>query len=199
MHICLSPLCEVKMWDRRDSTSKFCGDMHRPCGLFIGHQFGLTCLSSNGTDGRFFVSNGKDQFIKLWDARKCVSQSDVGSVSMPHRDLGFDYRVQEFPRLASRSQKFRDDSVMTYAGEHTTLQTLIRAHFSPIHTTGQKYIYCGSSDGRCVIYDVLTGNVVSILEGHKAPVRDVSWHPYGCFLTTSSWDGTVLLWSAEDS
>lgn len=184
------------MWDRRDAASRLVREMHRPCGLFIGHQFGLTCVSSKD-DGRFFLSNGKDQFIKLWDARKCISQSNFASIRLPPRDPGFDYRVQEFPRLATTSGNFRDDSVMTYAGEHTTLQTLIRAHFSPVHTTGQKYIYCGSSDGRCVIYDVLTGKMVKVLDGHVAPVRDVSWHPYGCFLTTSSWDGGVLLWSTE--
>lgn len=39
-----------------------------------------------------------------------------------------------------------DRSLMTYRG-HQITQTLIRAYFSPIETTGQKYIYTGSSDG----------------------------------------------------
>jgi WD repeat-containing protein 23 len=36
---------------------------------------------------------------------------------------------------------------MTYTG-HTVMRTLIRAHFSPAETTGQRYIYSGSTDGR---------------------------------------------------
>lgn len=173
-------------------------ETHRPCALFVGHQSGLTFVTTKN-DGRFLLSNGKDQFIKLWDARKCTSMSDYPSVKKPPRDRSFDYRGRSLPRLMSGAgEDFRDDAVVTYGGEHETLKTLIRAYFSPLHTTGQRYVYCGSSDGRCVIYDALTGKVVQSLAEHQSqcPVRDVSWHPYGCFLTTSSWDGQVLIWSA---
>jgi DDB1- and CUL4-associated factor 11 len=47
---------------------------------------------------------------------------------------------------------------MTFSG-HSVLSTLIRCQFSPIETTGQRYIYTGSSDGRIHIYDLLTGDV----------------------------------------
>jgi len=66
---------------------------------------------------------------------------------------------------------------MTYRG-HSVLQTLIRCHFSPSFSTGQRYIYTGCAAGRIVIYDVLTGKVETVLLGHTACVRDVSWHPY---------------------
>lgn len=171
------------------------GETHRPCALFVGHQAGLTFVTTKD-DGRFVLSNGKDQFIKLWDARKCTSMSAYPSVKKPPRDRNFDYRGQDYPHLASvGAREFHDDSVVTYGGAHETLQTLIRAYFSPMYTTGQKYVYCGSSDGRCVIYNVLTAKVVESLAEHRSPVRDVSWHPYGNFLTTSSWDAQVLLWS----
>jgi hypothetical protein len=42
-----------------------------------------------------------------------------------------------------------DTSLMTYRG-HKVFQTLIRSYFSPSETTGQKYIYTGSSD--CTLY-----------------------------------------------
>ena len=66
---------------------------------------------------------------------------------------------------------------MTYRG-HSVLQTLIRCHFSPEATTGQRYIYTGCASGRLIIYDVLTGKIVRNLYGHRGCVRDVSWHPY---------------------
>lgn len=37
-----------------------------------------------------------------------------------------------------------------------------------------------------VVYDVLTGAVVSRLSGHDACVRDVSWHPYEDSIVSSS-------------
>ena len=38
---------------------------------------------------------------------------------------------------------------MTYRG-HSVLQTLLRCHFSPEFTTGQRYIYTGCAAGRVV-------------------------------------------------
>ncbi len=37
-----------------------------------------------------------------------------------------------------------------------------------------------------LVYDVLTGKIVDSLEGHKACVRDVSWHPYEHKLISTS-------------
>ena len=36
------------------------------------------------------------------------------------------------------------------------------------------------------VYDVLTGQIVSKLNDHKACVRDVSWHPYECNIISTS-------------
>ena len=40
---------------------------------------------------------------------------------------------------------------MSYRG-HKVLGTLIRAYFSPKHTTAQRFIYAGSSDGTVYIF-----------------------------------------------
>lgn len=42
-----------------------------------------------------------------------------------------------------------DTSIMTYRG-HSVLQTLCRCHFSPLETTGQRYIYTGCAAGRVI-------------------------------------------------
>lgn len=56
----------------------------------------------------------------------------------------------------------RDCSVMTYRG-HSVLRTLIRCHFSPVESTGQRYIYSGSADGLIHIWS-LDGQVVQVLD-----------------------------------
>lgn len=40
----------------------------------MGHLEGITFIDSRG-DGRYFISNGKDQTIKLWDIRKMSSSA----------------------------------------------------------------------------------------------------------------------------
>merc|ERR1711997_348745 len=87
-----------------------------------------------------------------------------------------------------------DSSLMTYRG-HTVLQTLIRCRFSPVHTTAQRYIYTGCASGSVYVYDVLTGQIVRELTGHRSCVRDVSWHPYRPEITSSSWDSCLARWT----
>lgn len=76
---------------------------------------------------------------------------------------------------------------MTFQG-HKVLRTLIRCHFSPVQSTGQRYLYTGSADGLVAIYR-LDGTLVKKLDVNAAfqkhtqrPVsyiaRDVSWHPH---------------------
>lgn len=91
-----------------------------------------------------------------------------------------------------------DTSVMTYRG-HSVLNTLIRCRFSPVHSTGQRYIYTGCAAGRVVVYDVLTGKIEKVLKGHRSCVRDVSWHPYRPELVSTSVSTLITLHSYRNS
>lgn len=125
-------------------------------------------------DGNYLISNGYDHCIKLWDLR----QIQCSSVSSPTS------------RCCMFRKRCEDKSLMTYTG-HKVMQTLIRCRFSPLESTGQKYIYSGSFDGSVystvafvlpadcfLVYDLLTGAIVKKVEGHNSVVRDVHWHPF---------------------
>lgn len=59
-----------QVWDRR------CFDGHdKPSGVLVGHLEGITFIDTRG-DGRYFISNGKDQAIKLWDIRTMSNTSN---------------------------------------------------------------------------------------------------------------------------
>lgn len=62
-----------------------------------------------------------------------------------------DYRWADYPARGYIIPHPHDVSVQTFRG-HSVLQTLIRAYFSPVHTTGQRFIYTGSVDGTVRIY-----------------------------------------------
>ncbi|XP_021765453.1 LEC14B homolog isoform X1 [Chenopodium quinoa] len=173
-------LCKV--WDRRCLTSTC-----QPAGTLIGHLEGITFIDSRG-DGRYFISNGKDQTIKLWDIRKMSSNSECATTP---RNYDWDYRWMDYPEELKKLRHPNDQSLATYRG-HSVLRTLIRCHFSPEYSTGQKYIYTGSNDGTVYIYDLVTGALVSKLSHHETTVRDCCWHPYLPIVISSSWDGMVI-------
>ncbi|XP_009122234.1 LEC14B protein [Brassica rapa] len=181
-------LCKV--WDRRCFIGR-----DKPAGVLVGHLEGVTFIDSRG-DGRYFISNGKDQTIKLWDIRKM--SSTVPARNEVHRNYEWDYRWMDYPSEARDLKHPYDQSVSTYKG-HSVLRTLIRCYFSPAHSTGQKYIYTGSNDSSVYIYDLESGDKAAVLKHHSSPVRDCNWHPHYPTLISSSWDGDLVKWEFPGS
>ena len=52
------------------------GRRGKPEGSFVGHCEGVTHLDPKG-DGRYFISNAKDQTVKLWDMRRMTGQEQM--------------------------------------------------------------------------------------------------------------------------
>lgn len=185
----------LKVWDRRSM-----GD-GREAGVFLGHTEGLTYVDSKG-DGRYVLSNGKDQTMKLWDLRKMMSKDDFDQVPPTLTSTDFDYRYMDYDPADYKPHP-NDSSIVTFRG-HRVLKTLIRCHFSPPGSTDSRYVYSGSEDGSVYIYNLdatLAGKVnvfeatassrpreqspsrqryggfMSGRQAYGACVRDASWHP----------------------
>ncbi|KAJ8938518.1 hypothetical protein NQ314_011461 [Rhamnusium bicolor] len=120
----------IKVWDRRTLD----GALQKLLG-----------------DSRHLISNSKDQSIKLWDVRVFSGEKAAEKSLKAVHEQTWDYRWQEVPRklYTSRSKLEGDTSVMTYRG-HVVIKTLVRCRFSPLETTGQRYIYTGCGVGRVV-------------------------------------------------
>lgn len=82
-----------------------------------------------------------------------------------------------------------------------------------METTGQRYVYSGSSDGNVHIYDLVTGDTAGILRkqhgpirndpwGHQrsggSPCRDISWHPYLPVMASTEFNGNVNVWTIQN-
>lgn len=183
----------INVWDRRMLQE----NNSQKVGCFAGHVDGITFIDSK-EDSRYLLSNSKDQTIKIWDMRKFSSVEAQDAVKRVVSRQVWDYRWQLVPRSQKRRKKtvLGDTSIKTYQG-HVVTRTLIRARFSPLHSTGQRYIYSGSSDGRVVIYDIITGEIVSKSSQHQECVRDVTWHPYQPMIVSSSWDKRFKVWKQK--
>ncbi|KIJ65056.1 hypothetical protein HYDPIDRAFT_88817 [Hydnomerulius pinastri MD-312] len=159
----------LKVWDRRSL-----GASQKPSGVLVGHTEGITNVSAKG-DGRYIISNGKDQALRLWDLRKMCSSEDFDTFKdRDYRSPSYDYRYGHYPK-PKRAAHPNDCSVMTYRG-HAVLRTLIRCNFSPTETTGGQYIYSGSADGRIHIWS-LDGRVVEVLD--RSQTLPMSYDPSG--------------------
>ena len=82
----------------------------------------------------------------------------------PQQQADFDYRYGTPYRYVNKQPKHAlDKSLFTFKG-HAVYQTLIRCQFSPLATTGQRYVYTGSSDGTVWVYDLVTGDTAVVLK-----------------------------------
>jgi len=68
----------------------------KPSGVLIGHTEGITYVSAKG-DGRYLISNGKDQALRLWDLRKIRSNAEFEAVAGDSYGTQFDYRCVMAP------------------------------------------------------------------------------------------------------
>lgn len=62
--------------------------------MLIGHTEGLANVSAKG-DGRYVISNGKDQALRLWDLRKMHTNAEYEGVATRNEGYGirgYDYR-----------------------------------------------------------------------------------------------------------
>ncbi|KAI9885657.1 MAG: hypothetical protein M1823_002526 [Watsoniomyces obsoletus] len=191
----------LKVWDRRSLADG------RAAGVFLGHTEGLTYVDSKG-DGRYVLSNGKDQTMKLWDLRRMTSTDRFEEIRPSLPVSHFDYRMDPYDPTG-RSPHPHDSSVVTFRG-HSVLKTLIRCHFSPPGSSDSRYVYSGSADGSVYIYNLdatLAGKIdvrgairKSAVNGLLARarrnvfftetrVRDVSWHPNAPLIAATAWSG----------
>lgn len=172
----------------------------REAGALVGHTEGLTYIDSKG-DGRYVISNAKDQTMKLWDLRKMMTTERFDSIRPEDYTTGFDYRFTPYDEEDYEPHP-HDCSVVTFRG-HKVLKTLIRCHFSPPGSTDGRYVYSGSYDGSVYIWnlDGTLAKKIDVLAATKNSrpaederyvdrweassrstqwqtiVRDASWHP----------------------
>lgn len=187
----------IKVWDRRSMGDK------REAGAFVGHVEGLTYIDSKG-DGRYILSNGKDQSMKLWDLRMVMSTGSFHDLDPTKhtRYSSFDYRRGRYNENDWDVHP-DDNSLVTFRG-HKVLNTLIRCHFSPPSSTNSRYVYSGSKDGKVHIWnmDATKAGEIDVREATqgsrpldgmgrfhhfdeeewKTCVRDASWHPNAPFI-----------------
>ena len=65
--------------------------------MFVGHTDGMTHLDPKG-DGRYLISNCKDQTIKLWDLRSMMEPRQYNPKLIREEELAFRWYVLMSPQ-----------------------------------------------------------------------------------------------------
>lgn len=86
-------LCFSQVWDRRTLNET---DPH-PVGVLAGHMDGITYIDPRG-DGRYLITNSKDQTIKLWDVRAFSDHNGEQNTRKAVANQNWDYRWQRVPK-----------------------------------------------------------------------------------------------------
>ena len=87
----------------------------------------------------------------LWDPIERSKVKKGSCFHYVHAIIELMCRWQDFPGRGYDIRHPNDNSVQTLRGHHVAT-TLIRAYWSPMHTTGQRFVYSGSADGSVYIY-----------------------------------------------
>jgi WD repeat-containing protein 23 len=91
----------IRVWDRR------CLNENNPqaSGCLLGHIDGVTYIDSKN-DGRYLMSNSKDQSIKLWDMRHFSPKEAETNVRSSLQTRHWDYRWDKVPKSCELCEAF---------------------------------------------------------------------------------------------
>lgn len=85
--------CCIRVWDRRCLNE----NSPEPSGILCGHIDGITYIDSKN-DGRYLLSNSKDQSIKLWDMRAFSPKEAESNLKESMQRRNWDYRWDKVPK-----------------------------------------------------------------------------------------------------
>jgi WD40 repeat protein len=141
------------------------------------------------------ISSSEDKTIMYWDLLANSNRTIASSTTRIRticlsKDGKFVYGGTE-DGLLMRWSIDNGESKVIYDNKNNTIYTLT------LNSTGSKMAF-GDKNGYLVILNPSTGKLISRVQGHSARVLDISFSPDNSQLASSSNDGTMRIWNAQD-
>ncbi|XP_064327606.1 chromatin assembly factor 1 subunit B isoform X2 [Phalacrocorax carbo] len=103
--------------------------------------------------------------------------------------------------LASGGDVFQDEDEAHLNKENWTVVKTLRGHLEDVYdicwTSDGNYMASASVDNTAIMWDVIKGQKVSILNEHKSYVQGITWDPLGQYIATLSCDRILRVYNTQ--
>lgn len=205
----------VAIWDARARNN------HQPIQILRDATDSVSCVLV-GRDNQALIRTGSvDGIVRTYDVRKGILTSDA----MGHSQIGTMSSAPPASPITSMTMTHDGQCVVVNCLDGTIRLVEVETGelmntYSGCHVAGSygldiavlasdTTIATGSEDGRCVLYDLVSAQVVQELQGNLAsgsaasgllrrPTCNIAAHPSNnSVLITASYDNSVVVWADE--
>ena len=179
-----------------------------------GTERGMMNVATFSHDSRWIATGDQDGILKVWDTQngQCVAKTDWGGTEERHvifharfspddqylaaSGLGHSaiYAWREEQIVPISSFKIENTKSNDYRKEGTANDRYFPIAFSP---NSNIFAYVSSPEA-VTISDINTGEDISHLTGHTAPLHTLLFSPCGQYLASASLGATVQVWDIQD-
>ena len=149
-------------------------------------------------DKKEILSCSIDGRVRIYDVRKGQLRVDDCGEAITGMCLSHDGLCLAATCLDGNIHLFEKDSgeiLNTYSKLHTAGTYGLECKI----TSNDENVVSGSEDGNVVLYDLISGNMSQILEGHTKPTCYVAVHPKRekcSVMLSASYDGNAVVWAS---
>lgn len=158
-----------------------------------GHE-DVLWYATYSPDGQFIVTASDDQTARVWDAStgeqlQVLTDPDGTIYQADFSPDGQFVLTQKYSSYILRLWDWAAGEIV-----HTfTPPRLFRAQFSPDGCC----VLAGYSDGKIIIWDIHTGEVLLELDGHSEAATAVAYSPSGRFIASGGNDLVIRVWDVK--
>lgn len=159
----------------------------------FGHTSSVMCVAYS-PDGKYIISGGKDNAIKIWDVKTGLEIRTITGHSDFVTSIAF-----------SPDGKHIVSGSWDNTGKIWDIQTgveirTLRWNWGNVNSVAYspdgKFIVSGSHAKTIKIWDAQTGKLIRTLEGHTGYVKSVSFSPDGKYIVSGG-GSAIKLWNAK--
>lgn len=163
--------------------------LKNPSAILFGHDERVNCAVYS-PDGKTIISGGKDNRIRIWDARNGAEIQNIHEHSDSIEDISFSPNKKMFAAISSDTLTIWDAEITRMLVRKTDVYPRIQAiAFCPndakIAVAQQETI---------VIWDIEAGIAQDYFTGHTNLIHSIAYSPDGEYLVSSDMRGGIYIW-----